>query len=194
MGSGAERCVATAPLLHRAGHFDAAGRIAGGLALRLVREPGTAADQRAFRLAGTHAAIPLHRRPGTERANPDQLPVGFTRHFDSHIGEYVLDITCAACHTGEIHYTKDGKTRAMRIDGGPAMHAFTDMTRGNFAPELLASLIDTANIPWKFDRFAKKVLGAGYPTPSPSCGPRCARRSGRCSAAARTIRSAGCIR
>jgi len=58
--------------------------------------------------------------PEASPANPDHLPVGFTRHFDPHIGEYVLDVTCAACHTGEIHYTKDGRTRAMRIDGGPA--------------------------------------------------------------------------
>src|SRR6185436_3205434 len=101
--------------------------------------------------------------PGASPANPDHLPVGFTRHFDAHIGEYVLDITCAACHTGEIHFTKDGRTRAIRIDGGPAMHAFTDMQRGNFAPVLLASLIDTALKPWKFDRFAKKVLGSRYP-------------------------------
>ena len=40
------------------------------------------------------------------------------------------------------------------------MHAFTDMSRGNFAPVLLASLIDTAVKPWKFDRFAKQVLGS----------------------------------
>ncbi|MES1263257.1 MAG: cytochrome c, partial [Peristeroidobacter soli] len=72
-------------------------------------------------------AAPEHMRryrfivdPAPSEANPHQLPVGFTRHFDPDIGEYVLDITCAACHTGEIHYTKDGKTRAMRIDGGPA--------------------------------------------------------------------------
>ena len=115
-------------------------------------------------------AAPEHMRryrfivdPAPSEANPHQLPVGFTRHFDPNIGEYVLDITCAACHTGEIHYTKDSKTRALRIDGGPAMHAFTDMKRGNFAPELLASLIDTSTIPWKFNRFAKKVLGDRYP-------------------------------
>ena len=47
------------------------------------------------------------------------------------------------------------------------MHAFTDMSRGNFAPVLLASLINTAANPWKFDRFAKKVLGAGYPDAKP---------------------------
>ena len=48
--------------------------------------------------------------PAPTPANPDQLPIGFTRHFDPHIGEDVLDITCAACHTGEIHYTQAGKT------------------------------------------------------------------------------------
>lgn len=81
--------------------------------------------------------------PVPSPANPDQLPIGFTKHFDPAIGEYVLDVTCAACHTGEIHYTKDNRTIAMRIDGGQAMHAFTDMSRGSFAPVLLASLVDT---------------------------------------------------
>jgi hypothetical protein len=101
--------------------------------------------------------------PAPTPANPDQLPIGFTRHFDPGIGEDVLDITCAACHTGEIHYTQSGKTRAIRIDGGPAMHAFTDMKRGNFAPMLAASLLGTAINPWKFDRFAQRVLGPGVP-------------------------------
>lgn len=105
--------------------------------------------------------------PEPSPANPDQLPVGFTRHFDPAIGEDVLDITCAACHTGEIHFKKDGRNYALRIDGGQAMHAFTDMKRGSFAPMLLASLIDTAIKPWKFDRFAKRVLGPGYPEAKP---------------------------
>ncbi len=33
-------------------------------------------------------------------ANPDLLPVGFTSHYDANLGAPVLDITCAACHTG----------------------------------------------------------------------------------------------
>jgi cytochrome c5 len=119
-------------------------------------------------------AAPEHMRkyrflvdPSPSESNPHQLPIGFTRHFDPGIGEDVLDITCAACHSGEIHFTEDGKTRAIRIDGGPAMHAFTDMSRGSFAPVLLASLINTAVSPWKFDRFAKKALGDGYPRAKP---------------------------
>jgi mono/diheme cytochrome c family protein len=120
-------------------------------------------------------AAPDHMRrwrflvdPAPTPANPDQLPIGFTRHFDPRIGEDVLDITCAACHSGEIHYTQGGKTRAIRIDGGPAMHAFTDMTRGNFVPMLAASLLGTAVNPRKFDRFAQKVLGPGYPDAKPA--------------------------
>lgn len=119
-------------------------------------------------------ADPSHMRkyrflvdPEPSPDNPDQLPIGFTKHFDTGTGEDLLDITCAACHTGEIHRTVDGKTRAIRIDGGAAMHAFTDMKRGSFAPELLASLISTQMNPWKFDRFAKKVLGSGYPRGKP---------------------------
>jgi hypothetical protein len=115
-------------------------------------------------------ADPAHMRkyrflvdPEPSAANPHQLPIGFTRHFNAAIGEEVLDITCAACHTGELHRTVDGRTRAVRIDGGAAMHAFTDMKRGSFAPELLASLISTSVNPWKFDRFAQKVLGPEYP-------------------------------
>ena len=122
-------------------------------------------------------ADPAHMRkyrflvdPEPSTDNPHQLPIGFTRHLDPAIGEEVLDITCAACHTGELHHTANGRTRAIRIDGGPAMHAFTDMKRGSFAPELLASLISTASNPWKFDRFAQKVLGADYPQGKPRLG------------------------
>ena len=101
--------------------------------------------------------------PKPTPANPDQLPVGFTRHFDSALGQYVLDLTCATCHTGELHAQKDGKTYAVRIDGGQAMHAFTSMQRGAFGPTLVASMIATWADPWKFDRFARKVIGQRYP-------------------------------
>ncbi len=37
--------------------------------------------------------------------NPGNLPVGFTRHQNPGSGEQYLDITCAACHTGELRYT-----------------------------------------------------------------------------------------
>ena len=115
-------------------------------------------------------ASPEHMRkyrfivePEATEKNPHQLPIGFTKHFNPTIGQDVLDITCSACHSGEIHYTKDNKKYAIRVDGGQAMHAFTDMQRGNFAPVLLASMMYTRLNPWKFDKFAKGVLGENYP-------------------------------
>lgn len=101
--------------------------------------------------------------PEPSPANPDHLPIGFTRHFDTTIGDYVLDITCAACHTGELHVTANGQTTAIRIDGGQAMHALTDMQRGGFAMDLLIAMTNTALSPGKFDRFARKVLKDDYP-------------------------------
>jgi hypothetical protein len=96
-------------------------------------------------------------------ANPDQLPVGFTRHYDERLDEQVLAITCAACHTGELHVTTGGQINAYRVDGGQANHAFTDMQFGNFLPTLVASMVSTVANPIKFNRFARAVLGETYP-------------------------------
>ena len=97
--------------------------------------------------------------PAPTRANPDQLPVGFTRHYDERLGEDVLDITCSACHTGQINITRGGRTIGIRIDGGAAMHAFTAVRIGHFAPVLLGSMASTYVNPFKFERFGRKVLG-----------------------------------
>jgi mono/diheme cytochrome c family protein len=95
--------------------------------------------------------------------NPDGLPVGFAKHFDRSLNEEMLDVTCAACHTGQINVTRNGRTTALRIDGGSGLHAFTDSNVGHFVPTMLASMISTAANPFKFDRFARNVLGARYP-------------------------------
>ncbi len=95
--------------------------------------------------------------------NPLRMPVGFTRHYDRNLREDVLDITCAACHTGELHVaTKSGERVAIRIDGGQAMHAFTAMSIGHFGPELVTSMFNTVLNPFAFERFARRVLGQGY--------------------------------
>lgn len=94
-------------------------------------------------------------------ANPDQLPVGFTRHFDATLNEELLDITCAACHTGQLNVTRNGRTTAVRIDGGQAMHALTTSTPGHFLPTMIASMASTWANPIKFNRFARRVLGEG---------------------------------
>ncbi len=97
------------------------------------------------------------------KENPDRLPVGFARRFDADLHEDVIDITCAACHTGELHVTKPtGERVGIRIDGGQAMHAFKAMKFGNFGPTLLAAMTATWFNPLKFNRFARNVLGDRY--------------------------------
>ena len=111
-------------------------------------------------------ADPAHLRsygfivdPEPTAANPDQLPVGFAKRFDSELGEAVLDISCATCHTGQLVVSRGGKRTALRVDGGPAGHAFTTTTIGHFVPTLTASLASTYLNPFKFRRFGRKVLG-----------------------------------
>jgi hypothetical protein len=71
----------------------------------------------------------------------------------------MLDITCSACHTGELQYVKDGRRIGVRIDGGPAMHDITSTRKGHFLPDLLASMIATDLNPFKWRRFCANVLG-----------------------------------
>jgi hypothetical protein len=88
----------------------------------------------------------LPQNPG--QYNPDGLPVGFVA--DQGVGRVRLGMTCAACHTTEIHF---GGT-AYRIDGAP--------THGDvqgLLTALVCALQQTLNDPAKFGRFAKQVLG-----------------------------------
>ena len=99
---------------------------------------------------------------GPSNKNPDGLPVGFSKHFDRDLNEDMLDLTCAACHTGQLNVTRSGHTTALRIDGGSAIHAFTDSNLGHFVPTLMSSLASTAFNPLKFRRFARRVLGEDH--------------------------------
>ena len=93
--------------------------------------------------------------------NPGNLPVGFARHSDEQ-GQNYLDISCAACHTGELRY----KGQAVRIDGGPALHSLAStvptLRGGSFGQALGMSMAFTYYNPLKFRRFAKQVLGDNY--------------------------------
>ncbi|UTW07567.1 c-type cytochrome [Pseudomonas benzenivorans] len=94
--------------------------------------------------------------------NPGNLPVGFARHEDSASGVQYLDISCAACHTGELRY----RGEAVRIDGGPALHSLAStvptLRGGGFGQALGMSMAFTYYNPLKFRRFAKEVLGEDY--------------------------------
>ncbi|MET3454948.1 MULTISPECIES: di-heme-cytochrome C peroxidase [Pseudomonas] len=94
--------------------------------------------------------------------NPGNLPVGFARHQNPGSTDQFLDITCAACHTGELRF----KGQAIRIDGGSAQHVLPSsvptLRGGSFGQALVASLASTYYNPWKFERFARQVLGKDY--------------------------------
>ncbi|WP_260961746.1 cytochrome c [Pseudomonas citri] len=94
--------------------------------------------------------------------NPGNLPVGFARHQNPGSSDEFLDITCAACHTGELRF----KGQAIRIDGGSAQHVLPSsvptLRGGSFGQALVASLASTYYNPWKFERFARQVLGKDY--------------------------------
>ncbi|MFI8743641.1 di-heme-cytochrome C peroxidase [Pseudomonas sp. NPDC077186] len=95
--------------------------------------------------------------------NPGNLPVGFARHQDDDSGEHFLDISCAACHTGELRY----QGQAVRIDGGAALHSLAStvptLRGGGFGQALGMSMAFTYYNPLKFRRFARAVLGEQYP-------------------------------
>lgn len=94
--------------------------------------------------------------------NPGNLPVGFARHQNPGNSAQYLDITCAACHTGELRFNN----QALRIDGGSAQHVLPSsvptLRGGSFGQALVASLAATYYNPWKFERFARNVLGDDY--------------------------------
>lgn len=91
-----------------------------------------------------------------DRSNPQGLPVGFVIDKGSLLPPQVqikerrsMGFTCAACHTGEIHY----RGTAMRIDGAPSLTDFDSLTKA-----LEASMVATLTQSAKFDRFAARVL------------------------------------
>ncbi|MBW7969427.1 di-heme-cytochrome C peroxidase [Bradyrhizobium sp. BR 10289] len=65
-----------------------------------------------------------------------------------------IGLTCAACHTGRFTYNGT----EFLVDGGPAL---TDL--GKFRTALGLSLFFTSVVPYRFDRFAEKIIG---PDPS----------------------------
>jgi hypothetical protein len=89
------------------------------------------------------------------KTNPEGLPVGFVIDGNAATGD--LGMTCAACHTAQLEYQKDGVTRALRLDGAPANADFQP-----FLTDFKAASQATLNQPDRFNVFAKAVLGAGY--------------------------------
>jgi len=103
------------------------------------------------------AQVPDWSTRWTPVENVDGLPVGFARMtgvVDPATGrreEDKIGLTCAACHTGQIQY----KGVDVRFDGGPAM---TDLKKLELSTGL--SIAYTLYVPFRFQRFANRVLGA----------------------------------
>jgi hypothetical protein len=89
------------------------------------------------------------------RSNPEGLPVGFVVSGNTTAGW--LGMTCAACHTSQLEYEKDGITQALRLDGAPA-HADFQLFLTELTAAARATLIETG----RFDKFAKAVYGHGF--------------------------------
>jgi hypothetical protein len=108
---------------------------------------------------------PVHCEPDTSPAikpsDPDYscgLPVGLSRArvtmvTPPQVGEQVdtVGFTCAGCHTGELHH----RGTAIRVEGATNV---LDVTQ--FQSALGASLALTQRFPFRFSRFADRVLKA----------------------------------
>jgi mono/diheme cytochrome c family protein len=88
--------------------------------------------------------------------NPADLPIGLTWHWDQKSGQKILDVSCAACHSSQLTY----RGTALQIDGGSGGHALTSSSPSQFITMSVASLFTTWINPFKFERFADKVLAA----------------------------------
>jgi hypothetical protein len=90
--------------------------------------------------------------------NPDGWPIGFALDKDfvdpsDRRAEPAVGLTCAACHTGELHYGK----YAVRIEGGPAM-----IELAVFQKALGVALAFNTTFPFsigRYKRFERSILG-----------------------------------
>ncbi|MFD1218164.1 c-type cytochrome [Microbulbifer celer] len=88
-------------------------------------------------------------------SNPGNLPVGMGRHWNPDAGAFRLDLGCALCHTGELHY----KGTALRVDGGQAIHGMSTSAAGEFITSLNVAAAETLANPAKWNRFADAIAG-----------------------------------
>jgi hypothetical protein len=86
-------------------------------------------------------------------ANPDALPVGFTK--DRPFADAAVGLTCAACHVSRRMF----KGTPLIIEGAPGLADFE-----LFMKRLEAAMEDTVMDADKFKRFADRVLPGADPT------------------------------
>jgi cytochrome c5 len=103
--------------------------------------------------------------PDNTNPSKPELPIGFAhggqifdvtgaplRNPQTNAEMTSLGFTCAACHTGRFTYQKT----TFLVDGGPAL---TNVQK--FQKAVGLSIVYTHFLPWRFARFADRVLGPG---------------------------------
>ena len=98
--------------------------------------PGASPSRRGRALRRRPAAA-LRLSSQCQPGNTRNLPVGFV--IDTGATPAQLGMTCAACHTGQLEYQKNGITHALRLDGAPANADFQ---------QFLLDLTAAAARPW----------------------------------------------
>lgn len=93
--------------------------------------------------------LPIGFAHGSPLKNPDSTPM---LNLQTKAQMTSLGLTCAACHTGRLSY----QNTAILIDGGPAL---TNL--GQFQKGLAVALLYTKYMPFRFGRFADRILGPG---------------------------------
>ncbi|HMI51829.1 MAG TPA: di-heme-cytochrome C peroxidase [Candidatus Saccharimonadales bacterium] len=96
-----------------------------------------------------HTELPIGFAHGSLLKNPDGTP---TLNLQTKVPLTSLGLTCAACHTGRLSY----QNTTILIDGGPALTNLALFQKG-----LAESLMFTKYLPFRFARFARRVLGPG---------------------------------
>ncbi len=104
--------------------------------------------------------------PDRGRTGNNPLPVGFARGGPMQRSDLsiwsnpqtkktmtAVGLTCAACHTGRLTY----HGTEVLIDGAPALTNIAEFRKG-----LGLAVVFTRKLPFRFDRFAERVLGPGY--------------------------------
>ena len=117
--------------------------------------PATPGDDSGF------VSPPVDCTPNDDPSHIDYncgLPVGFSRAtvpmMRGVIEQDVVGLTCAACHTTELHF----QDTAIRIDGATAL---IDPT--SFQSALGGAMLLTQRLPFRFNRFADRVLSKPQP-------------------------------
>ena len=92
-------------------------------------------------------ALPIGFAAGGPMSDASGLPWRNPRTKQDMTG---FGLTCAACHTGRFSY----KDTSVVIDGGPALTDLYNLKQG-----LGVSLLLTRYVPFRFGRFAERILG-----------------------------------